>query len=214
MEELKKITDFINLLSKEEKSILVEFKDKAMEFKADLKAIKNKLRDISSNDKDKYKTVKYEAISKFKNLIDELDTKKDLITKYSNQNGIMYHIFLGDINRYLVELHYNNDDENLEPMSLYVQNSLIQYRESLDLCADLPNSNELKIGTLLNLSVLIVDEMFNVDEGIKICEDYVLSLNLNELSEYGRNIYEVIIDNIDYWKKNKHLYVDENKFSN
>lgn len=172
-----------------------------MEFKADLKAIKNKLRDISSNDKDKYKTVKYEAISKFKNLIDELDTKKDLITKYSNQNGIMYHILLGDINRYLVELHYNNDDENLEPMSLYVQNSLIQYRESLDLCADLPNSNELKIGTLLNLSVLIVDEMFNVDEGIKICEDYVLSLNLNELSEYGRNIYEVIIDNIDYWKK-------------
>lgn len=208
MEEMNKITIFIDLLSKEEISITVDLD----ELKADLQAIINNLREISSNNKDEYNTIKYDVIDKFKNLINKLDINKDFIIK-PNQNGvIMYHFLLGDINRYLVELHYNNDDENLEPMSFYVQNSLKQYRESLDLCADLPNSNELKIATLLNLSILIVVEMSNVDEGIKLCEDYVLSLNLNELSNYGRDIYENIIDNIEYWKKNKHLYVDEDKF--
>lgn len=210
MEELKLVSVF-------EKSIsdmnLLEFKDKAFEFKSDIKIIKNKLRDLSENNKSSYNKIKYEAISSLKSLIDELEKNRDKITKSSNINGIVLNILLGDINRYLVELHYGND-ETLEPMSLYVQNSLINYREAMDLSEDLPHSNELKIATLLNLSVLIVDEMFNVEEGLTLCKEYVSKVKVEELSEYGNRVYEIILDNIEYWTKNFDLYNDQNKFSN
>lgn len=111
-----------------------------------------------------------------------------------------------DILRYLIEFNEETDYK-----SQYVQETLISYREALELCNGLPATNYHYLAINLNYSVLLADEMREVDEAILISKDILSKIEGLELSEDTLVIKKLIIQNLDYFIANREKYFNEEK---
>jgi len=118
---------------------------------------------------------------------------------------------IGDIKRYLIEFN-----EDTPEKSLFVQEALVTYRDAMDLCEKLPKDDLGLLSVYLNFSVLLADEMREIDEAISLIQGLKDSINLEEAykSEEKKLVLEIIFDNLEYFKKNRELYFTEEKISN
>ena len=62
------------------------------------------------------------------------------------------------------------------------------------------------ISTLLNYTVFLADELYEIEEAISLTEKAINSVIKNELDEECKKIYEVMEGNLAYYKENKEIY--------
>ena len=200
MYEVKILESKIVQLQKRETAFPNEFDEELLSIRDQLKVFRFKFRKLKEADDKNYLAFESGANKLFPLLISIYESHmKD---KENIQQQIMYLRMIGDLKRYLIEI--NNDNDN---KTTYIQEALVIYRECITLCeGNLKMSDYYYISTLLNYTVFLADELYEIEEAISLTEKAINSVIKNELDEECKKIYEVMEGNLAYYKENKEIY--------
>jgi hypothetical protein len=154
-------------------------------------------------------TIKNKLIAWCNETINIIDSLKSL--QKSGEAQVIYFRFKADYLRYLAELCPENKNK-------YIQEALVLYNEGMIVSTSLPIHNVNKLQLVLNYTVLLSDEMLNVEKAIEICteitnniKNYYESANCNnkENLEDVKIIADLIEQNLRYYVENKDEYINQ-----
>ena len=200
MQEINTLELKINKLQKRETAFTDMYDEELSSIRDQLKIYRAKFRELKESKDKSHMLLQSNANRLFPILISIYESHmKD---KENINQQVMYLRMIGDIKRYLIE--FNNDNDH---KTTYIQEALVTYRECLTLCEEnFKMSDYYYISTLLNYIVFLADELFDIEEAISISENTLKNINKNVLDHECSKIYDILEDNLVYYKENKELY--------
>jgi hypothetical protein len=134
----------------------------------------------------------------------------------STNGKVLAYRIKADVIRYQIELY--GDDNALRQQ--FIQDALVTYYSAIELAKGLPIENVNRLGTILNYAVLISDELYDIDRSIQILKDAIRQLKdyyekkNTEEEDFTKDIYDIMVENLNYYQDNRLLYLEEkNKIS-
>lgn len=171
-----------------------------------IKQYRSYYRDLSDKKPSNYFLMEDAANSFLPQYIKEFE-RHQLETSKSQESKILMLRMVGDFKRYLVEFNENQPEKK----SMFIQESLISYKEAMGLCDELPVDNYTKLATTLNFVVLLADEMREIDEAISLAEATINSVKDKKLDDERNEIIRILKENLEYFKQNRDTYLTDVK---